>query len=44
MIDWLQDRSVVQLVLLTLGVFVVLSVGAALLTRALVRRACAPPS
>ena len=43
MIDWLQDRSVVQLVLLTLGLFVVLSVGAALLTRALVRRGLHAP-
>ena len=43
MIDWLQDRSVVQLVLLALGLFVLLSVGAALLTRALVRRGLHAP-
>jgi hypothetical protein len=42
-IDWLQDRSVVQLVLLAFGVFVLLSVGAALLTRALVRRGMRAP-
>ena len=43
MIDWLQDRSVVQLLLLALGVLVALSVGAALLTRALVRRGMRAP-
>jgi hypothetical protein len=42
-IDWLQDRSVVQLVLLTVGVLVVLAVGAAFLTRALVRRGLRAP-
>ncbi len=42
-IDWLQDRSVVQLLLLALGVFVVLAVGAGLLTRVLVRRGMRAP-
>jgi hypothetical protein len=42
-IDWLQDRSVVELVLLAVGVLVVLSVGAAFLTRALVRRGLRAP-
>jgi hypothetical protein len=42
-IDWLQDRSVVQLVLLAIGLFVVLAVGAGLLTRALVRRGMRAP-
>jgi hypothetical protein len=42
-IDWLQDRSVVHLVLLALAVFVVLSIGAAFLTRALVRRGMKAP-
>ena len=43
MIDWLQDRSVVQLVLLALGLFVALAIGAAFLTRALVRRGMRAP-
>ncbi len=43
MIDWWQQRSVVQLVFLTVGVLVVLSVGAALLTRWLVRRGLQTP-
>lgn len=38
MIDWLQDRSLIQLLLLGFGVFVVLAIWAAFLTRALVRR------
>jgi hypothetical protein len=42
-IDWLQDRSVVQLLLLALAVFVVVSIGAALLARALVRRGLHTP-
>jgi hypothetical protein len=42
-IDWLQDRSVVQLILLAFGVFVVLALGAALTTRALVRRGMRTP-
>lgn len=43
MIDWLQERSLTQLVLLTIGLLVVLLVGAALLTRALVRRGMRAP-
>ncbi len=43
MIDWLQERSVTQLVLLTFGVFVVLSIAAAFLTRSLVRRGMKAP-
>jgi hypothetical protein len=42
-IDWVRDRSVVQLVLLAIGVLVVLSVAAAFLTRALVRRGMRAP-
>ncbi len=37
MIEWLQDRTALQLVLLTLGVLLALSIAAALLTRVLVR-------
>ena len=43
MVDWLGDRSVVQLLLLALLVFLVLAVGAALLTRVLVRRGLHTP-
>ena len=43
MIDWLGERSIVELVLLALLVFVVLSIGAALLTRVLVRRGLHTP-
>lgn len=43
MIDWLQDRSVIQLLLLGFGVFVVLAIWAAFLTRALVRRGMRAP-
>ena len=43
MIDWLQARSVVELVLLAVAVLVVLNVAAALLTRALVRRGLRTP-
>ncbi len=43
MIDWLGERSVVQLVFLTLFVLLVLAIGAALLTRALVRRGLHTP-
>ena len=43
MIDWLGERSVAELVLLVLAVLVVLNVGAALLTRALVRRGLRTP-
>ena len=43
MIDWLGERSVVELLLLVLLVFVVLAVGAALLTRVLVRRGLHTP-
>ncbi len=43
MIDWLQERSVTQLVLLALGLFVAINVIAALLTRALVRRGLRSP-
>jgi hypothetical protein len=42
-VDWLGDRSVVQLLLLALLVFLVLAVGAALLTRVLVRRGLHTP-
>jgi hypothetical protein len=42
-IDWLQHRSLVQLVLVALGALAVLAVGAALLTRALVRRGMRAP-
>jgi len=42
-IDWLRDLSVPQLVLLAFGLFVVLSIGAALFTRALVRRGMRAP-
>jgi hypothetical protein len=42
-IDWLRDRSVVQLVGLTVLALVVLAVVAALLTRALVRRGLRTP-
>jgi hypothetical protein len=42
-IDWLGERSFVELVLLVLLVFVVLSIGAALLTRVLVRRGLDTP-
>jgi hypothetical protein len=42
-IEWLGERSVVELVLLVLLVFVVLSIGAALLTRVLVRRGLHTP-
>jgi hypothetical protein len=42
-IDWLQERSVLQLLLLGSGVLVVLAIGAALLTRALVRRGMKAP-
>lgn len=43
MIAWLQDRSVIQLLLLGFGVFVGLAIGAAFLTRALVRRGMRAP-
>ncbi len=43
MIDWLQGRSVIQLLLLAFGAFLVLSVLAALLTRLLVRRGMRAP-
>ena len=43
MIDWLRDRSVVQLVGLTILALLVLAVVAALLTRALVRRGLRTP-
>lgn len=43
MTDWLQDRSVGQSVLLAIGVLVVLSLGAAILARALVRRGMRTP-
>ncbi len=43
MIGWLQDRSVGQLVWLSLGTLVVVCVAAALLTRALVRRGMRAP-
>lgn len=43
MIDWLQERSVLELVLLAVGALVVLNIGAALLTRALVRRGLRAP-
>jgi hypothetical protein len=42
-IDWLGERSIVELVLLALLVFVVLAIGAALLTRVLVRRGLRTP-
>ncbi len=42
-IDWLQDRSVIQLLLLAFAIFVVLAVGAGLLTRVLVRRGMRAP-
>ena len=42
-IDWLRERSVWELVWLTLGVLVVLLVVSALLTRALVRRGMRAP-
>jgi hypothetical protein len=42
-IDWLQDRSVIQLLLLGFGVFVVLAIWAAFLTRALLRRGMRAP-
>ncbi len=43
MIHWLQERSLTQLVLLTIGLLIVLAIGAALLTRALVRRGMRAP-
>ena len=43
MIAWLQDRTPAEIVLLIVGVFIVLAIGAALLTRALVRRGVRPP-
>ena len=43
MIDWLQERSVTQLVLLVLALLLVLAVGSVLLTRALVRRGMRAP-
>lgn len=43
MIDWLKDRTVGELVLLALGVFILLNIAAALLTRALVRRGLREP-
>jgi hypothetical protein len=42
-IDWLQDRSVAQLVGLAVVALLVLAVGAALMTRALVRRGLRTP-
>ena len=43
MIDWLQERSLGQVVLLAVGAFVVLNIVAVLLTRALVRRGLHTP-
>ena len=43
MIDWLQERSVLQVALLAVGVLVLLSIAAALLTRVLVRRGMRTP-
>ena len=43
MIDWLGERSVVELVLLALLVLVVLAIAAAVLTRVLVRRGIHTP-
>jgi hypothetical protein len=42
-IDWLRDRTPAEIVLLVVGLFIVLAIGAALLTRALVRRGVRPP-
>jgi hypothetical protein len=42
-IEWLRDRTPAEIVLLVVGVFIVLSIGAALLTRTLVRRGVRPP-
>ena len=43
MIEWLRDRTPAEIVLLIVGLFIVLAVFAALLTRALVRRGVRPP-
>ncbi len=43
MIDWVQERSAVQLLMLTFGLVAVLSIGAAFLTRALLRRGLRTP-
>ena len=43
MIDWLGDRTPAEIVLLVIGLFIVLAIGAALLTRALVHRGVRPP-
>ncbi len=43
MIDWLGDRTPAEIVLLIIGLFIVLAIGAALLTRALVHRGVRPP-
>jgi len=42
-IDWLGDRTPAEIVLLVIGLFIVLAIGAALLTRALVHRGVRPP-
>jgi hypothetical protein len=42
-IDWLGDRTPAEIVLLIVGLFIVLAIGAALLTRALVKRGVRPP-
>ena len=43
MIDWLRERSLTEVVLLVVGLFLVLTVGAAVLTRVLVRRGMRAP-
>ena len=43
MIDWLRDRTPAEIVLLAVGLLIVLAVGAALLTRVLVKRGVRPP-
>ena len=43
MIDWLGDRTPAEIVLLIVGLFIVLAIGAALLTRVLVHRGVRPP-
>ncbi len=43
MIDWLRDRTPAEIVLLVVGLFIVLALGAALLTRVLVKRGVRPP-
>jgi hypothetical protein len=42
-IDWLRDRTPAEIVLLIVGLFIVLAIGAALLTRALVKHGVRPP-